>query len=133
MPPVAKMTFSLWGSWAGVVSDVGGIEDLVVEVDGVEDEAEEMVDSTAEEAEETVDLTASEAFPTADLAEEDAELVLSVFLTASEAEVTVDLTVSAAFPTAFLTDSTVSEEDVLTAGVVVGVEDPGNGMWLPGI
>jgi hypothetical protein len=123
MPPVAKMTFSLCGSWAGVVSDVGGgVEDLVVEVDGVEDEAEEMVD-----------LTALEAFPTADLTEDDAESVLRVFLTVSEAEETVDLTAEEAFPTTFLTDSTVSEEDVLTAGVVVGVEDPGNGMWLSGI
>jgi hypothetical protein len=61
--------------------------------------------------------------------DEDVEGV-SVFFTTSEAEETLDLTDSAAFPTA---DLTAEGEEVTTAGVVVGVEEPGKGMWLSGI
>jgi len=81
MPPVAKMTFSFVGSWAGVLRDVafggGGGEEVDVEVEAVESD-------TFDTAEETADLMGE-------------------------------------------------EEEVTTAGVVVGVDEPGKGMWLSGI
>jgi len=79
MPPVAKMTFSFVGSWAGVLRDIafGGDEEVDIEVAGLE---------------------------------------LDIFETA---EGTADLMGE--------------EEDVTTAGVVVGVDEPGKGMWSSGI
>jgi hypothetical protein len=103
IPPVAKMTFSR----VFLAESWEGVERDVG--GGVEEvDVEEVEEGVEDEGVEGV----------------------SVFFTTSEAEETLDLTDSAAFPTA---DLTAEGEEVTTAGVVVGVEEPGKGICLSGI